>query len=969
MAGSEGSGTLLTMTAANPTYEALQQLISSDTEPEIIERYSGLPEQAPTAEYGFEDEVVILDTETTGYLYNRERIIEIALVKMKGAVIIDRYSTLINPGKIISPEITELTSISNEMVADAPFIAEVADEILAFIGECDIVAHNAKFDRNFIENEIGKLSNRWIDSIRLLHIGLPRLSTFSQERLAGWLAPEIQKDSHRATTDTEVLTRVWRVALAGIARVDSSLLRLILTLDIADAFDENRWIQQVLDSRPDRAGKAFNLRSLRTEQIRDDRAEELYDAFEVRPQFSREEEVLSVFDTQEGLEPRPSQRAMAKAVYKAFSQSQLLTIEAATGVGKSLAYLLPAAAVALENNITVGIATRTNTLTDQLLTKEIPRLNELLGTEIRCTALKGYEHYFCLRKVEALLKAPGQKTPGFDYVLSWIAQSPWSDITRMSGARFVGEPAIATFEECNRKRCKYFSEKCYLHGTRKRAKSSHIVVTNHALLFRDAASPSKILPPVRYWIVDEAHGVESEARSQASIAIDPASLQKDMAHQLLVSGATMQITSALAKSKLGKVETEEGVAAGEVLKGALKQLEGFLAGFSAALDGIAKYQTQDANSREVWINPEMRTSHAWTVAYKESQVVGEGLSEAIVAGNKVLLAVAHDSELSKKDAVPELSGFISTLSGALRALEVLFEDVPENYFYWLSASRSFSPRVLGASPLSVGEIIDTQLYQSSNSIIYTSATLAVGDDFQYFRNQVGLNRVETGRSRELTLSSDFDLDEMMRVYVTSDMPDPRSTGYLVALSDFLENIHRASKGGVLTLFTNRNDMEAAYRAVEPVMTSENLTVLVQTRPAANLAKSTQFIQEKETSLFALRSFWEGFDARGDTLSCVVIPKLLFAPPTTPLARERNARFGSSAWRSFDLPEAIINLKQAVGRLIRSADDRGFVVLADDRLISKGYGATILRALPTNPIIATQEQVIEAIQKDTAERNL
>ena len=254
--------------------------------------------------------------------------------------------------------------------------------------------------------------------------------------------------------------------------------------------------------------------------------------------------------------------------------------------------------------------------------------------------------------------------------------------------------------------------------------------------------------------------------------------------------------------------------------------------------------------------------------------------------------------------------------------------------------------VLCAERIDIGEVFAERWYPEMRSLIFTSATLSVSDDFSHFNRAVGLDALEPGASRALHLDSSYDFDRNMAVVVAGDLPDPRNRdAYLRALERLLVDVHRAMGGSVLTLFTNRRDMEELYERVEPALAREGLELACQTRQASARQLRDHFISEKGSSLFALKAFWEGFDASGETLRCVVIPKLPFARPTDPLSCERDLR-EKGAWSRYVLPEAVLELKQAAGRLIRSSSDTGVLVLADSRLVSKGYGKKFLNSLPT-----------------------
>ena len=270
---------------------------------------------------------------------------------------------------------------------------------------------------------------------------------------------------------------------------------------------------------------------------------------------------------------------------------------------------------------------------------------------------------------------------------------------------------------------------------------------------------------------------------------------------------------------------------------------------------------------------------------------------------------------------------------------------------------------LEALLLNVGEALCETLYANTHSVVFASATLTVDESFSAFESSLGLNTDEQSRCRSCQLDSSYDYDGHMTVYVANDIPEPNDAGYLPALQKLLVDVHRAQRGSMLTLFTNRREMENCFEAVQPALKSDDLRLVCQKWGVSVKGLRDDFLADEHLSLFALKSFWEGFDAPGATLKGVVIPKLPFSKPTDPLSCERATR-DDQAWRRYVLPAAVLETKQAAGRLIRKADDSGVLILTDRRLITKGYGKAFLNSLPsrTIKICSTADIVAELAQR-------
>lgn len=958
----------------NPHNDLLRELILPETDEAIISLYESLPETAKTQEYGIEGEVVILDTETTGFFDGKNRITEIAMVRMRGTEVIERYSQLINPGIPIPQGISDITGITNEMVVGEPTIFEESSRIRSFLGDADIVAHNAGFDKRFLDAEVGFLSNNWIDSIRLLRIGFPRLRSYALGGIASWLGVAA-KNAHRAHADVEMLCSVWRLALAGVSTIDEGVLSAILGLSLEGELDEKPWIERILHSSG-KARSTFSLSAMRKKTLVSPAVEPKLDAFEQRLLFNNKQKLQGFFnefaEKNTGFERRESQEQMAHAVYDSFEGATSLIIEAPTGVGKSLAYLLPAVLMAKENQITVGIATKTNALADQLLSHEIPQLQKRLGDaghkegDFAYTVVKGYENYFCLRKIEALQKGKSIAPTNLDHVLSWISQTPASDISRYIGPPMRRMEMVATQAECTKRRCRFYPHLCYIHGARQSAKSADVVITNHSLLIRDSLSAIKVLPPIRYWIVDEAHSFEKETRRQTEIQFSGFDFCRELESVLMPNSGLLARVTKLYSGTLAKAKEQSEL--GLMLSKFRQQTEKSLALIQAFNSFSAKAFLSNKKSEEyalseIWVDDAFREGVKWKSAVTQAEELMHFLQDLLHAGRKLSSVMSLEDILANSDLMPTMSRFLDDLGRQTDALNLIFFEPSPEYYYSIYPNSYKKTVSYSAAALEVGPLINSSLTPQAHSVIFTSATLSVAQNFEVFKQRVGLDLMDSERVCELILPEVFALREQMQIFVTHDMPEPNSSQYLRDLAHFLVALHRATKGGVLTLFTNRKDMTQSHKLVASELLKDQLELIVQDSSSHNLINSMRFIEEPHTSLFALKSFWEGFDAKGDTLRCVVIPKIPFAQPGTSLAKERNLRYGSVAWRKFDLPDAILELKQAVGRLVRSSTDQGHIVLCDSRITTKGYGKTILKSLPVKAQILSQGEILEMISNE------
>lgn len=947
--------------AASPL--AMAAAVLPGTPQQVIDAYATLAARAETRSFGLiEDDVVVLDTETTGLSHRENELIEIAAARLRGREIVDRFDTFVKPSGLIPAEITELTSITNADVAHAPSAEGAVAALAEFVGGAPVIAHNAAFDRGFIEAVSGgsEVSDIWIDSLALSRIALPRLSSHKLASMAELFG--CASVSHRANADVEALCGVWRILLCGLDDLPLGLMRRL-----ADMHPDVPWSYRPIfsflaGSHPE---AVFSLVSARHDILAADSSSAAgssarIDADELPGlNLPSREEVEACFEPDglvnrmyPGYEPRMEQVQMAAEVCDALATSSHRVIEAGTGVGKSIAYLVPFAQAAKRNNITVGIATKSNNLADQLMYHELPRLAREIEGGLTYCALKGYDHYPCLRKLERLARAsevhttrdPADTLTAIAVIYAYACQSPAGDLDGL-GIRWrsVRKADLTTSSrECARRLCPFYPDKCMVHGSRRRAARADVVVTNHSLLFRNVAADGKILPPIRHWVVDEAHSIEGEARRQWAVTVS-ADESRSIFERLGGAriGSLGRITRDLAASDAATLFmglTAKATSSTQRASLAMADL------FDAVRD-LARSARSDSgyDTANMWIGREVRESAAWGVFAEVANTAIDALDEA----SKNLASLVETVAEEKPELVADVADGQRRLKELHDGLKLVVEGTNDRYVYSCQVNRRIKAggESLSAERLDIGEALAENWLPEMHTAIFASATMTVSGSFDHFTHAVGLDRLGRESFQTLHLDSSYDFERNMAVVVAGDIPDPRNrAAYLDALENLLVDVHVAMGGSTLTLFTNRRDMEELFDRVSPRLSKGGLALDCQKKNTSAKILRDRFLSDETSSLFALKAFWEGFDAAGDTLRCVVIPKLPFSSPTDPLSCERGVR-EDRAWARYSLPEAVLEVKQAAGRLIRTSTDAGVLVLADSRLVTKGYGKKFLSSLP------------------------
>ncbi len=1036
----------------------VREMVTDGTPTDIVERYERLPHIAQVTDFGeYDRNIVVIDTETTGISPKKDELTQIAAARLEQGKITDWYVTFVDPGMHIPDDISHLTHIYDEDVAGAPTPEEALKGLVEFAGDAKMVAHNAEFDRNFTTKHPAGyplLESTWIDSLELSRISLPRMKSHRLIDLVRAFGAPLS--THRADDDVAALCAVYRILLAAISQMPEGLLFAISQLATSEEWSTQplfaEFANMVFEWRVSTARRAledasldadaafvpeqFSLRAVRRERIPKERRAAKADAAEMISAEVLEQANVRIDATGEGVrvlefpsggevaeafapdglvgglypdyEERAEQTEMACAVRDAFAASTNLCVEAGTGVGKSMAYLVPAALTAKRNGITVGVATKTNALLDQLVYKELPLLSSAMERDLVYAPLKGFSHYPCLRKVERLIESGAQtrmvmneektQAPAIAGVLSFIEQTAYDDMDTLKvDFRVLPRSAITTTShDCLRRKCPFYGQSCYVFGARKQAESADIVVTNQSLFFCDVAAEGGLLPPIRYWVVDEAHGAEAEARSALSLEIGLEALSKLTARVSAEGGARNVFDRAVRKVDVGDAPADGGLLAAVEgsddarPEGASPQTPGTIfyaltskakSAGSAFGEAEAKFATRvrdllqfDPNKKssydmtDIWINEHVRATTAF------SEIVGCArdlidAAEALISACQELVGFLDDVE-SAAVVQREIAAVALELKDLVHAADVVFVHPTDAYV--CSATLSRKPEkgrgikndVIYAMLYNVGAALDETLYSNTRSVAFASATLTVNGSFEPFEHAMGLNASEQSRADMLALPSSYDFDENMAIYVVNDIDEPNSQRYLGQLKRLLVDAHVANGGSMLTLFTNKKEMESCFSEVSSSLKENDLRLVCQKWGVSVKNLRDDFLKDETLSLFALKSFWEGFDAPGDALTGVIIPKLPFSKPTDPLSCERAAR-DDAAWRHYVLPQAVLEVRQAAGRLIRRASDTGVLIMTDARLISKGYGKVFLRSLPSkNVSFVSTEELLEALRART-----
>ena len=678
-----------------------------------------------------------------------------------------------------------------------------------------------------------------------------------------------------------------------------------------------------------------------------------------------------------GYEQRDEQVRMAFAVAEAFNHDRVVLVEAGTGTGKSLAYLIPAILWAVRNNERIVVSTNTINLQEQLIRKDLPFLARNSAIEFKAALVKGRSNYACLRKLEHAEAEPSLFPDEASAELTTIIE--WSHATQ-DGCRsdLAFTPHAGTWEElcceadqCGRSRCKHFS-RCFFYRARRESSAARVLVVNHALLLSDIVlrketgyDATAILPPFTRLIFDEGHHLEDVATSHLSLTIARSGILKQLQRLVphkanragLLTIISSRITRDLPESQEGLYAELSGLLEGHLLPKAL-DLSGLTEQTMDWLAFTVEHDSGAAAGREqkLRLTPEVERSPFWQECRQRLHALADAVND-YTAGLRTLIRRSKDlpEKLQEKlaDQLLDTSGIEGRLQGMADAL-LFFTTEAEGYCRWIETrrgSRGVQAR-LTAAPLDISEQLKETVLDRLKTIIVTSATLTVGGQFGYLKKRTGFGLLPAARVAELQLASPFDYARQVFVAVPEDMPEPTAPGFREALEQHILEAVTISRGGAFILFTSYDLLGKVHQALSPLLARQGLTSLKQGDTGRHTLL-TQFRKEGNAVLFGTDSFWEGVDVKGEALRLVIIARLPFQVPTEPVQQARAEKIkadGGDPFRDFSVPQAVIKFRQGFGRLIRSRDDRGAVLILDRRVLNKSYGRIFLRSLPDTEII-------------------
>jgi DNA polymerase-3 subunit epsilon len=914
---------------------------------------------------------VAIDVETTGLEAGVDEIIEVAAVKFRGPEVLDTFQQLVQPRHSLPIKITQLTGIKPRLLEDAPLFHQVAPDFVRFVKSYPVVGHQVSFDVRMLGAQGLRLPQPSYDTLELSTLLLPGQRGYSLQALAEALGiPHPQ--AHRALADADVTRQLFAALLQRMAELDDGMLGEIVQLGVQTNWPPRILFETILRQRTrtawERPTSTASVTTLGVEwrhikPLEPTNRTTSLDLQQIRAFFGPSGPLSQAFA---GYEQREQQLDMTSAVTNTFNEGGTLLVEAPTGTGKSMAYLVPAACFAAERGQRVVISTNTINLQDQLYFKDVPTLQQAINhsvvqaSGVECepftaALLKGRSNYLCLQRYNRLRRQERLKPEQAKALVKiglWLQQTETGDraelVLDQSEASAWSDVQV-TVDTCTGPRCPDF-DRCFFFNARRTAEAAHLIVVNHALLLSDVASDNQVLPRYDHVIIDEAHHLEDVATDQFGWSLDQATLLHYL-DQLWLAGGARLVSGLLS-------ELPNYFKGSQASPRDLDRAEGFAAELRPLIERtrqatydlwtrlrnvIERLSRESGYEQRLRLTPQVRKNPLWEEVQRSWDNVMLPLADI---GKGLEKLEAHITSLSGAglndyDQLELRLGMLANwaVDTAIAGARVIYGDAES--IQWLAFDRQRDVLRLHDAPLHVAPLLEAKLFTAKETVVLTSATLSVGDSFDYVKQRLGLDSAPID---QLQLDSPFDYPRSTLLYLPTDMPEPSERRYQHVLEQTLVSLATATGGRMLVLFTSNTALRQTYRAIQEPLERQEIILLGQGLDGSRRSLVQRFKEYPRAVLLGTSSFWEGVDIVGDALSVLVITKLPFAVPNDPIFSARSELF-DEAFTDYAVPQAILKFKQGFGRLIRSREDRGVVAMLDRRLQTKRYGQLFLASLP------------------------
>ena len=903
---------------------------------------------------------VSLDLEMTGLDPDRDSIIEIGAVKFNQSGVIDTLQTFVNPNREIPEFIQRLTNISPDQVSNAPQFSSVSDELRTFLSDDPIIGHNIQFDLKFLDTHGLTLPNQTYDTWDLASIFLPHSPEYSLGYLTKYLSVG-HDNPHRALDDADATREVFLKLVEIASDSDPGLLAYVISLT-----QKSQWpLGSLLDTLPNAqiypnqtstfGLNGLNLDYLSTRLGRPERRRQ-----DVRINDLHETKISNLLDVDgpfyksfSNFEYRPEQIQMLQSVTASIYSGSNLIVEGGTGVGKSMAYLLPAAVFAAAKGQRVVISTNTINLQDQLIQKDIPAVCEALVSSniikedsIHAALLKGKNNYLCLKRWSYLARGEHLSQDEARLLAKtavWLQNTKSGDKSEIT---LIGRDtgSWSKISAADKGWCAGLRENgsCFLKSSREIAEQAHIIVVNHALLLADIMHGGSLIPEYQHLIIDEAHNLEDEATSQFGFHITPDQLQESLDQQTrLITNIRMSLNSESIAP--GVKQNGESILANlESNSPRLRELWANL-WLQAERYLETQHRGRDNDQMNSLVTPRLRSTQSWSELHLSWENLDINLKTSLQTLEK-LQGFLESISLGESGQSDPLSVESIAIQDDFEKIKINLDKViaedNSNQITWMNRDQYNSQIGMHGAPLDVGKTLESELFDKKDCTVLTSATLSTQGTFNYIKSRLGLSE----DTPELLVGSPFNYTKAACLMIPDDMPQPNSEGYLSALSKVFTELGVCVEGHTMGLFTSYSSLRGVAQRIRSTLSASGIQLLAQGVDGPPQQLTRRFIENPKSVLLGTNSFWEGVDFPDGVLKSLVLTRLPFQVPSDPIVKARSDQY-PDPFNQYSVPQAVLKFRQGIGRLIRRKGDKGSIILLDRRITTRNYGKAFLESIP------------------------
>lgn len=925
---------------------------------------------------------VVVDLETTGNSPKKgDRIIQVGAVIIEDGRITGQYTSLVNPGQPIPAFIEELTGISDEMVNDAPAFSDIAKDMIEMLDGAFFVAHNVFFDLGFLQEELQNAGfegfyGHIIDTVELSRILFPTADGYKLSDLAA--REGISHDRpHQADSDAYVTAELLLIMLSRLNEFPHTTVKSLCKLsaglksDLYMLFDEAlQRKERELEELPQDLEIMRGIALKRPFQlVKTDHKSPAYP-------YGREEKQNLLAKALATFEVRNGQLEMMDQIFGAFEDGRHAMIEAGTGIGKTLAYLVPAVFFSKIYRKTIVVSTFTTQLQHQLLVNDLPKLRAMFDFPIKAVLLKGRNHYINLARFEQSLK---EEDDNYDTTLSkmqiivWLTETETGDIDELnlSSGGMIYWNKIKNGESTFIQAKHWDAWDFYLRA-RKEAENADLVITNHSMLLSDLNSEGSYLPEYEYAVLDEAHQFEKVAGRYFGKSLDYLSVRLllNQLGQYEQGHLFHKLEKLLVRLGAGASFNEHTYKLNEIISGLQYETDQL---FKAASLFVKRKKINPSIKNRIQIRlPDRVEGREWQALYASAERFSFMLRDVVIAiEQRFSLVEKYRNQLNQEEKLflEELFILKEELASARRTARDLILDRNGKNLRWietdLRAVQNFT--TISGRPVDISDHLKERFFEAKSSVVLTSATLTVEDSFKYIKQELGIGDMPL---IEVKIPSPFHYQEQVELIVPDDLPEIKTViedEYIAAITEHIISIAEATEGRMLTLFTSHDMLRKTYELIKESGLLEDFALIAQGITAGSRSRLTRNFQRFDKAiLFGTSSFWEGVDIPGEDLSCLIIVRLPFSPPGEPLTEakcEHIRQRGGNPFSEYSLPEAVLRFKQGFGRLVRTSTDKGIVFVFDRRVLTTSYGRAFLQSIPPVPVRkASIDKIIPFIQR-------